>query len=579
MGCATIVVTMQPVEAIIKQAIVQALQKLGVTEIAEEQVQLEHPKDPLHGDFATNVALTQFKQVQDTWKTPLAFAQALAQHIEGIDVTAEKPGFLNFWIPTELLLQNLTTIAEKKDQYGKRDQYTGKKVVVEYSSPNIAKPFTVGHLRSTIIGDAIANLLEATGWTVYRDNHLGDWGTQFGKQIYAMKTWGDEEAIEKSERPVKLLVDLYVKFHEEAGKNPELEEEGRKWFQKLEAGDKEARELWKKCVEWSLKEFATIYDELGVSFTENNGKGYGESFFEDKMGEIITELEKKEILKENQGAKLIFFPDDKYPPLMIIKKDGATLYATRDLATDKYRKEIHGDDIVIINEVGIEQSLYFKQLFETENMLGWFTPEQRIHIGHGHYRFKEGKMSTRKGNVIWLEDILEEAEKRAAALGKDGEGIQAKAIGIGAIKWNDLKRTPQQDILFDWDDILNMQGNSGPYLQYTYVRTQSVLSKSQANATHSAGEMSNVTLERAERDLLRLLMQYTEVVEEAAATFSPHILCTYLFTLAQSFNLFYQKHKIIESKEKDFRLLLTTGVGQVLKNGLHLLGITVPQRM
>lgn len=570
---------MQSVETTMKQTVVHALKTLGVTEISECQVQLEHPKDPRHGDFATNIALTQFNQVRERWDTPIEFAQALAAQIKGIDAAAKKPGFINFWIPKDLLFQNLTSIIVKKDQYGRSDRWSGKKVVVEYSSPNIAKPFTIGHLRSTIIGHAIANLLEATGWTVYRDNHVGDWGTQFGKQIYAMKTWGDEKAIEQSKRPVKLLVDLYVKFHEEAEKNPALEEEGRKWFQKLEAGDKEAKRLWKNCVEWSLKEFAAIYDELGVSFTENNGKGYGESFFEDKMGAVIAELEGKGILKENLGAKLVFFPNNTYPPLMIIKKDGTTLYATRDLATDTYRKHIHGDDVVIINEVGIEQSLYFKQLFETEYLLGWFAPGQRIHIGHGHYRFKEGKMSTRKGNVIWLEDILQEAEKRAAALSKDGEGVHAKAIGIGAMKWNDLKRTPQQDIVFDWDDILNMQGNSGPYVQYTYVRTQSVLSKSDSSSFRSHFNTLDIALEDEEQELLRLLIRYGEVVEEAAETCSPHVLCTYLFELAKSFNVFYQKHKIIESEKKEFRLLLTASVGQVLKNGLHLLGITVPNKM
>jgi arginyl-tRNA synthetase len=472
-----------------------------------------------------------------------------------------------------------------------------KKVVVEYSSPNIAKPFTVGHLRSTIIGDAIANLLEANGWKVYRDNHLGDWGTQFGKQIYAIKTWGDEEKIEKSENPVKELVALYVKFHDEVEKSPELEDKAREWFKKLEDGNKEARRLWKKCIEWSLKEFKTIYEKLGIKFTENDGLGYGESFFEDKIKDVLDELNSKKLLRESEGARLVFFDKDKYPPLMIMKKDGATLYATRDLATDKFRLEKY-PGAKIINEVGVEQTLYFRQLFEVEKMLGWVKEGQRIHIRHGHYRFNDEKMSTRKGNTIWLEDVLEEAVKGAEQLGSEGREI-AEQVGIGALKWNDLKRSSHLDIVFDWDEILNMQGDSGPYIQYTFARTQSVLSKmiSGKKKATSKKELSFARsdlakLEAEEVGLLRTLSKFPEVVEEAgdlpamqdgkalqAGKFAPNILCNYLFDLAQKFNLFYQKHKILESEKEEFRIALTAAVGQVIKKGLNLLGIQAPERM
>jgi arginyl-tRNA synthetase len=550
---------------------------------------IEKPQNESFGDYSSNVALVASKILK---KNPFDLANEIVKKLNNklsdlpnIDkVKAMKPGFINFYLSEEYLFSQLEKILEQKEKFGSEKEDPNKKVVVEYSSPNIAKPFTVGHLRSTIIGDAIANLLVANGWKVYRDNHLGDWGTQFGKQIYAIKTWGNEGEIEKSENPVKNLVALYVKFHEEAEKNPELEEKAREWFKKLEDGDSEARRLWKKCVGWSLKEFKIIYEKLGVKFTENEGLGYGEAFFEDKMAGVIRELKKKGLLKDGEeGAKLIFFANDpekisgqaKFPPLMILKQDGATLYATRDLATDEFRLEKYGKDTVIINEVGAEQSLYFNQLFESEKMLGWIKDGQRIHIKHGLYRFKDQKMSTRKGNAIWLEDVLDEAIKRAENLGSDKK--VAGDVGIGALKWNDLKRTPQQDIVFNWDEILNMQGDSGPYIQYSYVRTQSVLSKSKNEA--NSAKKDSIKLEPEEISLLRALNNFPEVVQQAGEKFAPNALCNYLFDLAQEFNLFYQKHKIIGSEQAEFRLALTRGVGQVLKNGLNLLGIEAPNKM
>ncbi|OGH20452.1 MAG: arginine--tRNA ligase [Candidatus Levybacteria bacterium RIFCSPHIGHO2_02_FULL_37_13] len=605
----------------IKDLIVKDIQRI-VKELTGQSIIpiLEHPKDERHGDYSSNIALAIFSsskfrpkadqsladKVQSSkFRTPMELAEEIATKFKIQNskfkilekVEAVKPGFVNFYLSEKYLLENIKTVLEEKEKFGSKRQDPNKKVVIEYSSPNIAKPFTVGHLRSTIIGDAIANLLEANGWKVYRDNHLGDWGTQFGKQIYAIKTWGNEDEITKSENPVKMLMDLYVRFHQEAEKDPALEEEGRRWFKKLEDGDKETRRLWNKCIEWSLKEFRKIYDRLGISFTENNGAGYGESFFEDKMGGIINELEKKGLLKESEGAKLVFYPKNKYPPLMIIKKDGATLYATRDLATDKFRLNKYGKDVVIINEVGIEQSLYFKQIFEIEKMLGWVKDGQRIHKRHGHYRFKDEKMSTRKGNVIWLEEVLEEAIGRANKLSSGKAENTAKDVAIGAIKWNDLKRTSEQDIVFDWDEILNMEGNAGPYLQYTFARTQSVIHKASINVMPNSfqhlertgilkpasprGEQvqDDKMMEPEEVSLLRALQRFPEIVWEAGENFSPNLLCNYLFDLAQKFNLFYQKHKILESENRDFRLALTQAVGQVIKNGLYLLGIKAPERM
>ena len=570
----------------LKQEIKTRIEKhLAAIGVADVPVIIDYPADPLHGDYSCNVALIAAKKLG---KNPREFAIELAESLRRAEsggqlfekVEVAGPGFLNFWIKDEALAK--ISADQEMSDIGK-----GKKVIVEYSSPNIAKPFTIGHLRSTIIGDAVANLLEAIGYEVFRDNHVGDWGTQFGKQIYAIKTWGNEEVLDKSERPVKELVALYVKFHDEAEKYPELEDEARAWFKKLEDGDIEARRLWQKCIDWSWKEFDKIYQELGVSFTENHGRGYGESFFEDKMGTVLEELTDKKLLEVGkEGAKIVNFPEEtKTPPLMILKKDGATLYATRDLATDKFRLEKYGQDITIINEVGAEQNLYFQQLYTLEEMLGWFKKTQRVHVKHGLYRFKEGKMSTRKGNVIWLEDVLEEARLHAQKLSEDSDTNNAEQISVGALKWNDLKRDSKQDIAFDWDEILNMQGNSGPYMQYSYVRTQSVLEKAKGDTSSVPTPKS---LNSEERELLRLLARFGEIVEEAANRYAPQVLSTYLFELAQAFNLFYQKSPILNpstslrasaEEVRAFRLQLTDKTGAVLKEGLRLLGIQTPQHM
>lgn len=595
---------MKPKEKIQKN-LNQVVKKIAGKKEVEVALQISEKSE--NGEYFSNVAL-RLSAVTD--KKPLPIAEQIKSAYEILkDPLVEKievagPGFLNFFISENYLKENLTEILDKGDDFGKSEQNKGKRVIVEFSSPNIAKPFTVGHLRSTIIGSAISNLLSATGWDVHRDNHLGDWGTQFGKQIYAIKTWGDEKKIEESENPVKDLVELYVKFHEEAEKNPKIEDEGRAWFKKLEDGDPEARRLWRKCVEWSMQEFNKLYKLLGVTFSENNGVGYGESFFENKMEGVIRELRAANLLKENEGAELVYFPEDEFPPLMILKQDGTSLYATRDLATDRFRLDLHGKDTVIINEVGVEQSLYFQQLFELEKMLGWVKDGQRIHIKHGHFRFAEGKMSTRKGNVIWLEDVLEEAERRAWDLSKQdsyfedstrvvtgstkfstaaknsnpGTAVRinnAGPIAVGALKWNDLKRNSIMDIVFDWDDILNMHGNSGPYIQYAFVRSQSVLKKAGADSTEGKVDLS-VNLEAEELELLKMLLHYPEIVQLASDTFSPSLVCNYLFGLSQKFNLFYQKYKIAENP---VRLQITQAVGVVLNNGLNLLGIETVNKM
>ncbi len=549
--------------------------KKVIDKVVKADTNLEFSSHFEFGDFTSNIALISSKKEN---KNPLDLAKELIEklkndteiysYVDKIEIAG--PGFMNFWIKKDKLI---------KDDYSdiKTEVNSGKKVIVEFSSPNIAKPFTVGHLRSTIIGNAIANLMNETGWSVYKDNHIGDWGTQFGKQIYAIKTWGNEEEIAKSPNPVKDLVALYVKFHQEAEIDSSIEDKAREWFKKLENGDPEAKRLWLKCIDWSWVQFEKIYNQLGIEFTENSGRGYGESYFEDKMEPVIDELKEKNLLQEGkEGAQLVFFPQDKYPALMILKKDGTTLYSTRDLATDKFRLNKYGKDILIINEVGSEQSLYFKQLYELEKILGWVKEGQRIHIKHGLFRFKDKKMSTRKGNVIWLEDVINEAIKRAKELGSNEE--LSLSVATGALIWNELKRDPIGDIVFDWDEILSMEGNSGPYLQYTYARCMSVLKKSESD-TAEIKNLESIDFNLEEEKLLRHAVKFEDVVIRSANTFSPNLLCNYLFELAQIYNEYYAKHKIIGSDKEMLGVHLTKSTALILKKGLGIMGISTPEKM
>lgn len=610
-----------PIKQELETLIFQSLQALKLPRPA--QINLERPANIAHGDYATSTAMELFSQLKtsnetESYSSPHDLAEAIAAAINQqldsqtnpaiVSVTVAGPGFINFKLSEAFIAAKIGELAQDP-RPTKMAPESQQKIVVEYSSPNIAKPFTVGHLRSTIIGDAVANLLAAAGHTVYRDNHLGDWGTQFGKQIYAIKAWGDEEQIDQTENPLKELVNLYVKFHQEAEADPELEEAARAWFKKLEDGDPEARRLWQKCINWSWQEFEKIYRLLNVSFTENAGRGYGESFFEDKMDVVIAELKAKNLLQASEGAELVFFPNDELPPLMILKKDGSTLYATRDLAADKFRLERYGHDITVINETGSEQSLYFRQIFKTEELLGWYQPGQRVHIGHGMIRFKEGKMSTRKGNVVWLKDVLDEAYSRVNAISSQELSEETKwKIAVGALKWNDLKRSPHLNLVFDWDEIVNVKGNSGPYLQYTHVRCGSILAKAAAKwgtevaiiesyITKQIDILLNlliqqqITLSPIEKELLRNLSSYYETLEHSLIEYSPHHLANYLYELARTFNTFYSDHHVVNeaadtladlaetTPAAHLRLLLTLTTARVIAAGLQILGIETVDKM
>ncbi|MFA6274384.1 MAG: arginine--tRNA ligase [Candidatus Paceibacterota bacterium] len=552
----------------IKNLIKESLKNLGLEEV---NFVVEHPEDLKNGDYSTNVAMISKispEKIVEELKSAL-IREDLGGFIEKIEI---KNGFINFYLSKEFFVKSVGKILEQKENFGRSNVGNKEKIIVEYSSPNIAKPFTIGHLRSTIIGDAISNILSFTGYEVIRDNHIGDWGTQFGKLIVAIKKWGNLEEIEKNDAPIKLLVDLYVKFHEEAEKEKTLEDEARAWFLKLEQKDSEATDIWKRCIEISKKEFKKIYKKLNVSPFNTE---HGESFFEDKMQEVLDDIKQKKLGKESEGAFIIEFPEEKkLSPLLLLKKDGSSLYGLRDLATDKWRKKEYGNEIKIINEVGSEQTEYFRQIFEAEKMLGYFKEGQRNHIAHGLYRFKDGKMSTRKGNVIWLEDIIEEAEKRAGEINEETK----EEVAIGALKFNDLKRESLKDIVFDMEEILNIKGDSGPYLQYSYARAKSILEKAVAEKVISSKKLPEnwQTI-----DLEKMLYQFPEIVLRSAREFQAHHIATYLINLAREFSSFYGEGKIVDSKDETsiYKVALTEAFSIVIKNGLHLLGIQALERM
>ncbi len=532
-------------------------------------VEITHPENLEFGDYTTNIALQISRILKEN---PINIAKKIVESIpknkEIKEINIIKPGFINFYLHDDVLYENLLKVIVKKEKYGTFDEGRGKIAIVDYSSPNIAKRFNIGHLRSTIIGQSIYNLYKYLGWKVIGDNHLGDWGTQFGKMIVAIEKWADKPVNQLS---VDELEKLYVKFHEEAEKDKSLDELARKKFKNLEEGEYQETKVWKTIVTTSLKNFQKIYNLLNVHINF----AYGESFYQDKMDAVIEEIKSKNLAKKSKGALIVEFSDKNMPPGILIKSDGATTYLTRDLATIKFRREKWHPGM-IIHEVGIDQTLYFKQVFKICEMLGW-TDTKYIHVKHGLIRLKGGKMSTRKGRNIKLEQILEEAVKMAKKINPDKK--IAEAVGIGAVKYNDLKRSPSSDYVFNWQEALNLEGNSGPYLQYTYVRTQSVLEKSKDSLSQS--KSLNQSLNKDELYLTRMIQQFPNTIKQAGYKFSPNLLTNYLFKLAHQYNLFYQKYPILKSNKdtRKIRLVLTKATGQVIKNGLEILGIKTVSKM
>jgi len=579
----------------------------------KQEAQFLKPQHQDQGDFSTPVSLKIAKQ---TKQNPLEVAKNIAAeikpnpYIEKVEIAA--PGFINFFLAKTFLLENL-------QDHQLLNQSTQKEtIIVDYSSPNIAKPLGIHHILSTVIGQAAVNLNRAQGHQVIAWNYLGDWGTQFGKLIYAYKNWGDKATIEQD--PINELLKLYVEFHNQAETNPELEAHGRQEFKKLEQGDTENRQLWTWIVELSKQDLEKVYQKLhGIHCDIFSG----EADREPDLPKIIQEgLTQKVFTKGENNSLIVDLEDQKMIPFLVQKSDGATLYSTRDIASIKLRLANH-QATKLIYVVDVAQSLHFQQLFATVKKFDWFktsnqTTEQNrqiqgaqskaveqtstetiknkqatpelIHLKFGRMSFKDGKMSTRKGNIIHLQDLIDEAIHRAKKIilekNPNLENLDqvAEIIGVGSIKYSVLSQSPETNIVFDWDKIISFEGNAAPYLQYSYARANSIVNQAEKpQATTTNFDQTKLTFQPEETALLKHITQFADAVEDSATKLKPHLLANYLFELCQNFNSFYTQCPVLNCPDPDtrnFRLALSTKFCQILKEGLNLLaGIQVPEKM
>ncbi len=549
--------------------------------IKREELKIERPADEGRGDYACSLAL----KVANA-ESPLEIAKLLAEKLqekkmEGVgEIEVVAPGFVNFRLSDDWLIRQGNRVLDGKKFLEELGKTAKRKVmVIDYSAPNIAKPFGIGHLRSTNIGQAIYNLYRVLGWKTIGDNHLGDWGTQFGKLMVAIKSWWEADL---SALTIADLEELYVRFHREAEDNEELNEQARMWFKQLEEGNEEAVEMWEFCVKVSLREFERVYQALGVEIDV----AYGESFYSQSgwMDKVLADVKTLGLGQTSEGALVMEIPGEKVPA-MLVKSDGGTTYLLRDLATIKFRQEKWNPDLLVY-EVGADHKLHFRQVFAAAGELGYLPKAKFVHVAHGMMRWKEGKFSTRKGTTIKMEEVLQEAVRRAKALAEGSQTGQemseeekemvAKTVGIGAVKFNDLKQEPERDVMFDFDKALMMEGYAAPYLQYTFSRCRAILGKAGGlkEGFDGKGEINE-----EERGLLRSFWRFEEVIMEAAERFAPNLLCQYLFDLSQRYSEFYTKHRIVGSEKEKFRLWLTAVTAKILKQGLEILGIGVAKRM
>ncbi|RXM75251.1 arginine--tRNA ligase [Clostridium tetani] len=560
-----------------KELISERLSSIIELPIEDIEKLIEIPPKPEMGDFA----FPCFQLAKTFRKAPNMIAEELKDKFDksNFEKVENLGPYLNFFVDKSIFSKNvIEKVLEDKDKYGASNEGKGRKALIEYSSPNIAKPFHVGHLFSTAIGNALYKIFTFEGYDCERLNHLGDWGTQFGKLIAAYKRWVDEEALVKD--PIKELLRIYVKFHDEAEKDPALEEEGRLHFKRLEDGEEEEVKLWKRFRELSLKEFEKVYNMLGVEFDSYAG----ESFYGDKMDAIVEEIDEKGLLVESNGAKVVMLEDYNMPPCIIKKSDGATIYATRDLATAIYRKKTY-DFYKSIYVVGLEQSLHFKQVFTTLKLMGHDWADDCTHIGFGLVRFTDRKLSTRKGEVIFLEDLLKESvDKTLEIINEKNSELEdkeevAKKIGIGAVIFTYLKNNRERDIVFSWDEMLSFDGETGPYVQYSYARGKSILRK----AGEIQGDIDYSKLSSKEEfELIKTLEGFNKSILQAIEKLEPSIVTRYVIEVAKAFNKFYNHNSILNAENEEIkkaRIKLVESTCQVIKNALNLLGIEVVEKM
>ena len=553
------------------------------TEIEQNEIEgyIEIPKDQNNGDYA----FPCFRLAKTLKKAPQAIAEEIKEKIEIDNNIIEKievlGGYINFYINKKLLAKEVLEEIANKEEYGKSEIGKGKNIIVEYSSPNIAKPFHIGHLRTTLIGNSLYRIYKYLGYNTTGINHLGDYGTQFGKMIEAYKMWGEEYDLTVD--PINKLMDMYVRINDLCKADENVLERCRENFRLLEAGDKYCTDLWNKFKDVSMIEFEKIYDILDVKFDSYNG----EAFYSDKIDEVIQKLEEKGVLIESEGAKIVDLTDIGIKtPCIVQKANGSSIYATRDLAAIMYRAKTYDFDKCLY-VVAYEQNLHFKQIFAVAKYL---VDEKYVkgleHVSYGMVALPSGKMSTRLGNVVKIEDLIngtiEKAEEIIAEKNPDLEEKEevAKKVGIGAIVYNTLSTANIKDQIFDWNTALNFQGETGPYIQYTYVRTQSVLSK-----VEEMPKFEDINIEKLQDEysinVLKTIYNFEDILTQVTNKEEPSILARYLIDLAKAFSNFYNENKIIgEEKElQDARIYLTSAVGKVLKIGGYLLGMEMPNKM
>ncbi len=553
--------------------------KAADMEIDEVLGMIEVPANKEMGDYA----FPCFKLAKKFRKAPNLIAADICGKLEGSDSFTKiecVAAYINFFTDKSSYAKTvIESVNNAGAKYGESSEGEGKTIVIDYSSPNIAKPFHVGHLRSTVIGSALYNIFEKLGYKCVGINHLGDWGTQFGKLIEAYKLWGSKEAVE--EKGISELTRIYVKFHEEAEKDDSLNDRARAWFVKMQDGDEEAISLWKWFYDISIKEFERVYEKLGVKFDYYTG----ESFYNDKMDAVVEELKAKNLLVESNGAMIVDLEDAKMPPCLILRTDGGTLYATRDITAALYRKKTYDFDKCIY-VTAIDQNLHFAQWFKVIEKMGYDWSKDLVHVPFGLVSLEDGKLSTRKGKVVLMEDLLNEAVKKTTGIIDEknpdlpNKEEVAKQVGIGAVIFDDLYNGRIKDIVFSWDRMLNFDGETGPYVQYTHARACSVLKKAGYDKKAENIDYSVLT-DDAAADVCKTIALFNDKIKEAANRYEPSVIARYLVDVAQSFNKFYHDNIILADDEnvKNARLALVDAVRTVIKSGLAILGIDAPEQM